>query len=119
MYRVLDLPPSMRPLVYDFGQLSSDTEAQYIHRIVETHWKDYCRQKEEQNDADTDEFEPELVRAVAAVLTWSQKYMRKRKVRYHWLILFLKEKRIHIVKTSFLSIIVVHDFTNIIHCIYV
>ena len=34
VYRVLDLPPSMRPLVYDFGQLKTDTEYQYIHQVV-------------------------------------------------------------------------------------
>ena len=81
VYRVLDLPPSMRPLVYDFGQLNSDTEAQYIQRIVETHWGNYCKQKQEKDGECTIEFEPELVRAVAAVLTWSQDYMRKKKVQ--------------------------------------
>ncbi len=36
VYRVYDLPPSMRPLVYDFGQLSPDAEESYIHQIVQT-----------------------------------------------------------------------------------
>ena len=37
VYRVLDLPPSMRPLVYDFGQLNMDTENDYIKQIVHDH----------------------------------------------------------------------------------
>ena len=37
VYRVLDLPPSMRPLVYDFGQLNKDTEDNYIKHIVHDH----------------------------------------------------------------------------------
>ena len=37
VYRVLDLPPSMRPLVYDFGQLKTDTEYQYIYQVVSNH----------------------------------------------------------------------------------
>ena len=35
VYRVLDLPPSMRPLVYDFGQLNEKTEREYIKQIVQ------------------------------------------------------------------------------------
>ena len=34
VYRVHNLPPSMRPLVYDFGQLQQQREADYTHRIV-------------------------------------------------------------------------------------
>lgn len=37
VYRVLDLPPSMRPLVYDFGQLNDDAEKDYIRQIVQDH----------------------------------------------------------------------------------
>ena len=37
MYRVIDLPPSMRPLVYDFGQLNTDTERDYTLQIVKDH----------------------------------------------------------------------------------
>ena len=37
VYRVLDLPPSMRPLVYDFGQLKKGTEDEYIEHIVGDH----------------------------------------------------------------------------------
>jgi hypothetical protein len=35
VYRVLDLPPSLRPMVYDFGQLNIDTESDYIRQIVQ------------------------------------------------------------------------------------
>ena len=37
VYRVLDLPPSMRPLVYDFGQLTTLTEKDYTKQIVSDH----------------------------------------------------------------------------------
>ncbi len=37
VYRVLDLPPSMCPLVYDFGQLNADTEQDYTSQIVTDH----------------------------------------------------------------------------------
>ena len=37
VYRVIDLPPSMRPLVYDFGQLNIDTERDYTLQIVHHH----------------------------------------------------------------------------------
>ena len=37
VYRVLDLPPSMRPLVYDFGQLTTRTEEDYTKQIVSDH----------------------------------------------------------------------------------
>ena len=39
VYRVLDLPPSMRPLVYDFGQLNREAESKYIEHIVKDHVK--------------------------------------------------------------------------------
>ena len=34
VYRVLALPPSMQPLVYDFGQLTNITEKDYTVQIV-------------------------------------------------------------------------------------
>ena len=37
VYRVIDIPPSMRPLVYDFGQLNTDTERDYTYQIVHDH----------------------------------------------------------------------------------
>ena len=42
VYRVLDLPPSMRPLVYDFGQLKKGTEDEYIEHIVRDHVSGIC-----------------------------------------------------------------------------
>ena len=35
VYRVLDLPTSMKALVYDFGSLPSEKERDYIKKIVE------------------------------------------------------------------------------------
>ena len=40
VYRVLDLPPSMRPLVYDFGQLNKKNETDYVGQIVKNHVSD-------------------------------------------------------------------------------
>ena len=37
VYRVLDLPSSMRTLVYDYGSLHTGAESVYIKRIVENH----------------------------------------------------------------------------------
>ena len=37
MYRVLDLPLSMQPLLYDFGQVTGTTEKEYIRQIVANH----------------------------------------------------------------------------------
>ena len=37
VYRVLDLPSSMQSLVYDFGQLNSDTEESYAKKIIENY----------------------------------------------------------------------------------
>ncbi len=34
VYRVLEIPTSMRALVYDFGSLSVEIEKQYIYEIV-------------------------------------------------------------------------------------
>ena len=72
VYRVLDLPPSMRPLVYDFGQLNDDTEKDYTFQIV----NDRC------NDIDEVKGQTNVIQSVAHVLAWSQKYMRERNVNY-------------------------------------
>ena len=34
VYRVHDLPTSMKSLVYDFGELDDDAEKKYIYEIV-------------------------------------------------------------------------------------
>lgn len=70
MYRVLDLPPSMRPLVYDFGQLSDNTEKEYTAQIV----KDRCQRIPGVMN------QPNVIQSVANVLAWSQAYMRKMNV---------------------------------------
>lgn len=42
VYRVHPLPPSMIPLVWDFGQLSDSTELSYIQQIVQRQIKEHC-----------------------------------------------------------------------------
>ena len=42
VYRVLALPPSMQPLVYDFGQLTDNTEENYTVQIVKNHVSCCC-----------------------------------------------------------------------------
>ena len=37
VYRVHDLPTSMKTLVYDFGELDDDAEKKYIYEIVKKH----------------------------------------------------------------------------------
>ena len=70
VYRVLDLPPSMRPLVYDFGQLNDNTEKDYTHQIVTDRCQDIAHVVGHAN----------VIGSVSNVLSWSQKYMRERKV---------------------------------------
>ena len=67
VYRVLELPPSMRPLVYDFGQLTSHTEQDYTGQIVLNH----CSETHSQL----------VITAISRVLAWCQNYMRERKVK--------------------------------------
>ena len=69
VYRVLELPPSMRPLVYDFGQLTNTTEQDYTGQIVINHCSETLPQK--------------VITAMSRVLAWCQKFMRKRKVSSH------------------------------------
>ena len=58
----------MRPLVYDFGRLNTETERDYILQIV----NDRCS-----FIADVDE--TDIVNSIVTVLTWSQNYMKQRK----------------------------------------
>ena len=70
VYRVLDLPPSMRSLVYDFGQLNFNTEKDYILQIV----KNRCLnipQVTEKSD---------VIQTVTDILVWSQNHMRGKNV---------------------------------------
>ena len=72
VYRVLDLPPSMRPLVYDFGQLNNTTERHYISQIVQYR----CQNIPGVSD------QSDIINVVTDVLAWSQSYMRKRNVSH-------------------------------------
>ncbi|XP_058708338.1 E3 ubiquitin-protein ligase RNF213 isoform X2 [Poecile atricapillus] len=65
VYRVHALPPSMIPLVWDFGQLNNSAEKMYIQQIVQ--------RVAEQLPMARDE-----VRTVTEVLFASQQYMRRR-----------------------------------------
>ncbi|XP_064532292.1 E3 ubiquitin-protein ligase RNF213 isoform X2 [Pseudopipra pipra] len=65
VYRVHALPPSMIPLVWDFGQLNNLTEKMYIQQIV-------------QRVAEQVPMEQGDVEAITEVLFASQKYMRQR-----------------------------------------
>ena len=45
VYRVLQIPDSLKSLVYDFGKLDSSTERDYVYQIVISRLKDvsfYC-----------------------------------------------------------------------------
>ena len=91
VYRVLDLPPSMRPLVYDFGQLNKGTEDDYIKHIVCDHVSGICMPcvpdssvsfmiTQVQKHPTLSMEDPGIVPAIASVLAASQAYMRSREV---------------------------------------
>jgi hypothetical protein len=42
VYRVQSLPQSLRPLVWDFGQLSTDVEKLYICQMVNRYVRAAC-----------------------------------------------------------------------------
>uniref|UniRef100_A0A8D3BWR0 RING-type E3 ubiquitin transferase n=1 Tax=Scophthalmus maximus TaxID=52904 RepID=A0A8D3BWR0_SCOMX len=65
VYRVQALPPSMIPLVWDFGQLNDCTEKIYIQQIV-------------QRVVENKEISQSYIKWITDVLSASQKYMRKR-----------------------------------------
>ncbi|KAM4663578.1 E3 ubiquitin-protein ligase RNF213-like [Discoglossus pictus] len=64
VYRVHALPPSMMPLVWDFGQLNNETEKKYILQIVQ-------RLAKEIKITSSD------MQLLTSVLSASQSYMRK------------------------------------------
>ena len=68
VYRVIELPPSMRPLVYDFGQLTNATEQDYTGQIVINHCSKILS--------------PIAISAVSHVLAWCQKFMREKEVSF-------------------------------------
>ncbi|XP_013865501.1 E3 ubiquitin-protein ligase RNF213 [Austrofundulus limnaeus] len=65
VYRVQALPPSMIPLVWDFGQLNDHTEKIYIQQIV-------------QRVTERQEIDQTYIKNITDVLSASQKYMRTR-----------------------------------------
>ncbi|XP_043084874.1 E3 ubiquitin-protein ligase rnf213-alpha-like isoform X2 [Puntigrus tetrazona] len=65
VYRVHALPPSMIPLVWDFGQLNDHTEKMYIKQIVERVFQ-------------THSIDSNCITTVTDVLSASQMYMRTR-----------------------------------------
>ncbi|XP_072042938.1 E3 ubiquitin-protein ligase rnf213-alpha-like [Amphiura filiformis] len=68
VYRVQALPPSMRPLVWDFGQLSAEVEAKYIRQIIARYVSsEKLRASREQADV------------INNVLSASQQFMREQK----------------------------------------
>ncbi|KAM9393995.1 E3 ubiquitin-protein ligase rnf213-alpha-like isoform 2-T2 [Pholidichthys leucotaenia] len=66
VYRVQALPPSMIPLVWDFGQLNDQTEKIYIQQIV-------------QRVIENKGVHQGCIQYITSVLSASQKYMRARK----------------------------------------
>ncbi|XP_062293931.1 E3 ubiquitin-protein ligase rnf213-alpha isoform X2 [Scomber scombrus] len=66
VYRVQALPPSMIPLVWDFGQLNDHTEKIYIQQIV-------------QRVVENKDIDKSYIKWITDVLSASQKYMRTRK----------------------------------------
>ena len=67
VYRVVALPPSMQPLVWDFGQLQSDSERAYIEQLV--------------NRVSDDKMllTPKNKQVIADVLVESQRFMREKR----------------------------------------
>ena len=66
VYRVVELPKSLLPLVWDFGQLNSDVEKSYIKEII-------IKQLENSNI-----FNQDLVNRLSDILSVIQGYMRTR-----------------------------------------
>ena len=70
VYRVMELPASLRPLVWDFGQLSNSIEKTYTREIVAKHLRDRSSAIETRDD---------IVDVISDVLASAQNYMRERK----------------------------------------
>ena len=70
VYRVMELPASLRPLVWDFGQLSNSIEKTYTREIVARHLRERNSPIEARD---------EIVDAISDVLAGAQNYMRERK----------------------------------------
>ena len=70
VYRVMELPASLRPLVWDFGQLSNSIEKTYTREIVARHLRDRNSPIEARDD---------VIDVISDVLAGAQSYMRERK----------------------------------------
>ena len=70
VYRVMELPASLRPLVWDFGQLSNSIEKTYTREIVAKHLRDRNSPIEALDD---------IVDVISDILASAQNYMRERK----------------------------------------
>ena len=85
--------------MFDFGQLNTSTERDYIYQLVSDHvsiirtkegYSIYARTLlfvllsppvKMKNHSELSQQRPAVIQAVAKVLAWSQKYMRDRKAR--------------------------------------
>ena len=70
VYRVMELPASLRPLVWDFGQLSNSIEKTYTREIVARHLRDRNSPIEARDD---------IIDVISDILAGAQSYMRERK----------------------------------------
>ncbi|KAI6655773.1 E3 ubiquitin-protein ligase [Oopsacas minuta] len=70
VYRVMELPASLRPLVWDFGQLSNNIENTYTREIVVKYLRDHNSPIQARDD---------IVDVISSVLAGAQCYMRERK----------------------------------------
>ena len=98
VYRVHELPPSMFPLIFDFGRLDSSTEKKYIHKMVSNQVRTIhnitlmdssiilifskislipIKEQEKKKFS----YEP-YIDPITNVLSWSQDYMRNKKVSF-------------------------------------
>ena len=73
VYRVISLPPSMQPLVWDFGQLNNETEGIYIKQMV------LKLQTVINSNVDLPNLAEETVTLIARAIAASQFHMRARK----------------------------------------
>ena len=64
------MPPSMRPLVYDFGQINDTTAKDYIKKIIQDRCQEIAIVKGKISVANQ----------MAEILIWCQEYMRRKKV---------------------------------------
>ena len=67
VYRVVELPKSLLPLVWDFGQLSREVEESYIREIINGHLGNSAIK-----------LSPQLLERITDILSITQQYMRYR-----------------------------------------